>query len=224
MSLNLVLASREGPVRGHYQRAIEGLGVNLSTVSSLSELMGRLRLKPFSGVLLDVAVLLSADDNEKRALQWVIEVYPVVRLNWDEAGQHVQALYFGQSRSADQTVEGFIEWQCAPFEARTLRGNDRVPVHARVLLFKDGGLDPDLAERSVTLNLSTGGAYLLSFSDWSDDDLVWLVMPRLADQTPIGGQVKWSVKWQGKGGLPGIGVEFTDISSTQSDRIREILA
>ncbi len=213
--LRLVLVCRPSPAREKYQQALADLGVTVDTVADVNELAEQLIRTPCSGLLIDTATGLVTSFEKKRQLHVIIEIFPVLRVNWNDQAQQLELFYYGQSQPTDLTLRQFIETQCLPFEARTIRAHERYRVHFNVEVYPDEQCRPEQRRLSVTLDLSEGGAFLVMIEPWSGPREIWLKIVELADQTPIRSEVRRQVNWGNSKRIPGIGVAFRQIAIDQ---------
>jgi Tfp pilus assembly protein PilZ len=95
----------------------------------------------------------------------------------------------------------------------------RKVVHFNVLLSNDESMDEKKLERTVMINISKGGCFLFSGRDWSDTSKAWLIINELTDKTPIEGDIRWSVEWGKQMTIPGIGLSFKHIKSSQLEEL-----
>jgi hypothetical protein len=213
--LRLVLVCRPSPAREIYQQALADLGVTIDTVRDVAELIDQLIQTPCAGVLIDTATGLVTSFEQKRQLHSIIEIFPVLRINWNDQAQRMELFYYGQSQPTDLTLRQFIETQCQTFEARTIRAHERHRVHFNVEVYPDEQCRPEQRRLSVTLDVSEGGAFLVMIEPWRGQREIWLKIVELADQTPILGEIRHQANWGISQRIPGMGVAFRQIAIDQ---------
>jgi hypothetical protein len=204
-----------------YEQILAELGVILDTVVNVDELVDNLVKKPCSGILIDTATSLGTSFEQKRQLHIIIEVFPVLRINWNGQAQRPELFYFGQSQATDLTLRQFIETQCLTFEPRTIRSHERSGVHFNLEVYPDQECRPEDKRLSVALDSAEGGMFLVMIEPWSGEREIWLKILELADQTPILGEVRRQVNWGFSQRIPGLGVAFKRITI---DQLRELRA
>jgi hypothetical protein len=219
----LILVSRPSPAREIYQQALADLGVTLETVTDVDELVEELSHTAYAGLLIDTATGLGTSFEQKRQLHTVIEIFPVLRINWNEQVGRLELFYYGQSRPTDLTLEQFIETQCQGFEARTIRTHERHSVHFNVEVYPDEDCPPEQRRLSVALDAAEGGLFLVMIEPWSGQRDIWLKIVELADQTPILGEVRRQINWGAAPRIPGVGVAFRRITIDQIRQLKTLL-
>ncbi|MBU0516855.1 MAG: PilZ domain-containing protein [Proteobacteria bacterium] len=223
MSVRLVLVSRPSPARQHYQQALNVLRAEYDTVSGPSELFKALSKTPYNGVLIDTATELGITPREKRRLQTILEIFPVMRIDRNDTLGRVELSYFGQTKASDIGLDKFITSQAAAFEARTIRTHDRHDLHYNVTIYSNGHCRPEDGQRAVALDISEGGVFLVFLDNWVGQRQVWLRFMDFTDLTPVEGEVRRQVNWGVRSRIPGLGVSFTKISDKQLKEIQEDL-
>jgi Tfp pilus assembly protein PilZ len=72
------------------------------------------------------------------------------------------------------------------------------------------------------MNISRGGCFIFSNHKWEAGSDAWFIIKELTDQTPIRGEIKRKIDWGQKMSVPGIGIQFMDISDSQFKEICDI--
>jgi hypothetical protein len=222
--LRLLLVVQDPEARRAYQAALHEIDVpdvGLDTVSSLSALHSALLERPYAGLLLDVGILARSSREEKALVGDILELFPVVRLDHDPQTHQVRSLYFGQQGGDPVPLATFIHEHCRGFRARRIRRHMRRSLHLNVLLHAGEGTAEE-PERTNTLDVSTGGCFLYSIADWSGHSRVRLVIQELPDER-LQAVVRWQVPWGIPHRLPGLGVEFSDLSPRHEQDLASLL-
>lgn len=218
MDIRILLVAREGDACGKYQEAIEKLGVQCDTVSTLKELYHAVIETPYNGMMIDLFTKMKASPEEKTLVQEILDHLPVLLLRWDDQTGSMKCLYSGQM-IGDVTLENFVQQQCRWSKARKIRSSLRINLHLNVLLSRTSKLREENAIRSTTLDVSKGGCFLYSTDSWGTNVSVWFIFKELKDKTPIRGQVKRVVPWGKEMKAPGIGVVFKEAEDAQLEEI-----
>ena len=169
----------------------------------------------FHGVIADIRFSMKADAELKQQLRRLENIYPFLRV---KPGAN-DILHGISSLSGSVSLEDFLG-QCRTFTARPLREEERREGHVSAWLaatpvFSD-------AEASVSINLSCHGAFFYSARIWEVGAQVWVRFPSY-DQD-FSARVCWCRPWGGKSdGLPGIGVEFQEVSEQQCALLKTFL-
>lgn len=205
-----------------YRQALEELGANCETAGNFTELKQKLLQLPFNGVVIDVLTAVRANPEEKHLLQEIAEAYPTLRVRWDAGAGMIRGLVFGKSLAGDHPLRYFLEQLCRNHPPRTFRTSRRHAIHLNVLLSRDGGFRPDQSERSVTLDISLGGCFLVTFDDrWENQQHAWLQLLELSDPTPIEIIIRRVSPWGKNPTIPGLGVEFLQLRPGQAEELRQ---
>ena len=223
MSLRLLLVAKEGPAREAYLEAFETEEVTVDTISSLADLYDVLKQSAYNGIMVDVPTIVKATNEEKVVVNELLEMFPVVRLNWDARHNKVRPLFYGRPTADTYTVRDFIDNECNRFEARIARVTPRHPIHLNVLLFKEGRGVNRSPERSITQDISESGCFAIAFEDWRDVSSAWIIFQDFKDRTPIQAEVKWQIHWGDQKRIPGLGLAFVRMSDAQREEIRQCL-
>lgn len=178
-------------------------------VSTVPELLDRLRSSEHSGIILDVRKMVRTKTHEKQVLMEFIESFPVLRVNYLPETDELRGL---------GSMESFFKTVKEDFMPRTIRRNVRVTLHFPVLLSRLLDRNMEQAEKTYTLNVSDSGLFIFTVADWQEERWGWVVLPHLEDETPILVRKAWSRPW-GKKALSGIGVLFARMKKSQRDNL-----
>ncbi len=222
MEIRLALLARPGPARERYLAALQGLA-RTDAAGTVAEFLGLLRQQSYHGLLVDIPTQIKSPGRERDELATILGRFPTARLNWRPDSDLVSVLVLGASTSGDYSLADFIENQCRHFSGMPVRSAQRLHLHLNLLLFRQPPGDPALAERAVTLDLSPGGCFILTAGDWELGTRVWVVLHDLPDWPPIQVEVRWAQPWGQARRLPGIGVEFLDLTLAQAQEIAALL-
>lgn len=222
MDVRLLLVVDDQDARIAYSRALMRLQVNLESVPSVTELHRILPQTTFSGILLDSAVLNKASSSEKALIHDFIQLFPSVRLRFDQETQQISVQYFGQTQDENATLQQFVESQCKGFTPRVIRDCERVELNFNVLLSKKEDFAESEALKTITMNVSKEGCFVFTPHRWQIGEFAWLKFMELLDPAPIGVEVRWVKEWGKTLGIPGIGVRFRDMTPEQAAQIKDM--
>ncbi|MGA1825918.1 MAG: PilZ domain-containing protein [bacterium] len=218
MKIRLLLVVADDDARMHYQEAINRMGVEYDTVSSLTELFRELIRTPYNGILLDVPTKVKATKDESILVHDLLEAFPVIRLRWDRNEGKIRTLFYGQPKE-NNTIDHFVNHTCRCFQARSARSNRRVTLYANVILSKTAIFSPEDIVRTITIDVSKEGCFIYSSDAFEHCQKVWFIIKELKDETPLSAEVRWIVEWGKTMRPPGIGVKFLDINTSQAEMI-----
>lgn len=222
MDIRVLLLTKEGEAREHYEEALRNMGVSFDTVTSLTELEASLQQQTYNGILMDVATMLKGMGQEKEKIHQLLDSgeFPVVRLKWDTKRKKILSMV-DQAHDETDDLTYFINHMCRSSNTGSTRVHPRFPLQFNLLLAESPeGLKKD-PERTVTVNISQNGMYIYSRRKWSKDDQVWLTIKEFDDDAAICGSVEWYLPWGMAMTYPGIGVNFTHINDPQQEILRQ---
>jgi Tfp pilus assembly protein PilZ len=217
--IKLLLLSSNPEAVSACQKAFEALGVYCSWASSVANMHQQLVSTPFNGLLLDVLTTARLSPKDRVLVQEVSEYYPTLLMRWNTAAQKVRGLVFGEILDKDDPLGDFVTRFCRPERSLVYRENKRYDIHFNVLLSSDKGFSKELVEKTVTLDLSRGGCFIISSRNWQNIDYAWIRLLELTDPSPIQVQLCRYVPWGEQARISGIGVKFMDLPPDQQQEI-----
>ncbi len=203
--------------------------VELDVVSSLhsfKQLCGTVQCE-YHGMVIDLGTFSVLKAEDKNIINAIARNYPVCLVRKTSSGSLSCSL---PACSETFSFQVFVS-SCQNFrQPQTVRLPPRYELHLNVTLSKvmqSSILASRINvshEQVVTLNVSMGGAYILTNGDYSVGDIVNLSMPVLGEMKSVRSEVRWVRKWDVNSiGLPGIGVLFTNMSERQSGALERLL-
>lgn len=217
--VKVAIISRAADSLQAYGSEADRLGINAARFSSFRELHDLMTEVPFNGVLIDVPTRMMAPKNERPLINEILEMYPVIHMGWERDTETIQTLNHGSIKG----LEEFIEQKCRGFAARTLRSQMRKKAHLNILLNSRQDLRFEQVEKTVTMDISTGGCFIFSGENWENCSSAYLIAKELNDRTPIEGEVRWHLGWGNQMRIPGIGILFTKITESQRKEIADFM-
>ncbi|MFH1035370.1 MAG: PilZ domain-containing protein [Pseudomonadota bacterium] len=222
MEIRLALLARPGTSHDRYLAALQGRA-QVDSAATMTEFLELLRRQAYHGLLLDIPTQIKSPGKERDELAVILARFPTARLNWRPETELISVLVLGASTSGDYTLNDFIENQCRHFRSAPVRSENRIDINLNLLLFRQPSDDPALAERTVTLDISWGGCFILTGQDWPLGTRAWMVLKELPGWRPIQLEVRWAQPWGLARRLPGIGCQFLDLSLEQAQEIVRLL-
>lgn len=169
----------------------------------------------YQGIIADIRFSMRAEAELKQQLRRLENIYPFLRVKSAADG----TLHGISSLSGSVSLAEFLG-QCRTFPARPLREEERREEYVSAWLAATS--DFTEAEASVSLNLSCRGAFFYSARIWVVGAPVWVRFP--GHDQDFSARVCWCRPWGGKSdGLPGIGVEFQEVSEQQCALLKVFL-
>lgn len=215
MEIRVLLFVEEGRSRQKYLEALSRCGAKVFVTSSYSDLSEEVCNQTFHGVLLDLPTKMKAIKEDKAYVYRLVEKFPVAHLQIDEKSGEVRCFH-AQQKSRGTLVD-FIDKQCRLFNPLKIRANSRKEIFLPVLIYKH--IEDKKPERSITKDISSGGCFIFSTRRWKTGHYIWVQVKGLSDTSPIYAQIRTVVKWGEPLQIPGIGVQFIDLSHSQAEEL-----
>lgn len=223
MSTPLVLlVSRSASRSQSYREALDKQGLSCLVITEIKEVPTLTTGTPFSGILLDMPVLIKASAIDKAALEDILKALPSVYLNIAPASDAIRLLSADGTQGTAKTLEEFA-LICKDFTPRMVRPKDRYLLYLNTVLSEN--MAPCKQEQTVTLNASSRGCFLFTVNpDFQVNQTVTLQFVGLKDTTPVQASICWFRRWGDTGHhLPGIGVKFESITENQREQITTLI-
>lgn len=211
----VLLICREGKSRQEYQAELDLPGVLLVSVQALMEFFRRGVYCPISGILVDMPTYMRSSEEEKHLLTDLVGLFPALRLRCHEPTGEIRTLPFGTAYPGNTSPAVFVQKYCTSFVPRKIRTSERSQLNLPALLGRSLPVEKVSGVRSVTVNVSRGGCFLISFEPWLVGDRGWLILPSLEDNAPIPVEVRSIRFWGECHSLPGMGVQFIELTGPQ---------
>ncbi len=212
-----LLTYAKEPVFRLYEAEVEKLDCSIDLVTELYQVFDSPYLdQHYNGLLVDVQTLIGATLGERELLQNLESVYPamLIKRGPDDLIQTLGGQQCGEG------LEGFVRL-CREFSPRPIRSRDRAHLHLNVLLSRTADMQD--AEKTVTMNASDGGCFLLAQGEIRCGEQLWLHVSELGDEGLIEAEVCWHSVW-GKGNqVPGVGLRFKALSPAQKIRLKHLI-
>ena len=160
---NILLICREGKSRQAYQEELALTGVSLVCVQALMELFNPDIYCPVNGILVDMPTYLRSGEEEKLLLSELVGLFPALRLKCHEQTGEFRTLPFGTACPGNVAPAAFVQEYCASFKKRKIRTGERSCLNMPALLSLQLPVGDLSGARSVTMNVSCGGCFLVCF-------------------------------------------------------------
>lgn len=209
--IRVLLFVQEDQARQRYLEVLTDCGVQVDVASSFFDLDEEICNHTYHGLFLDLPTKMQAIKNNKAYVYRIVERFPVAYLRIDRASDEIRCFHF--NRKGDRTLLDFINGQCRTFVPQKIRLETRENIHLPVLVYKH--INSKRPERSITKDISLGGCFIFSSRHWKAGQDIWIHIKNVTDSRPICAHIKMVVKWGKPRQIPGIGVQFKDISESQ---------
>jgi hypothetical protein len=209
-----------------YADALGEACVSYDIARSFKDMVAMATDTAYNGLVIDVLTLVRSCKDDKVIAYDCINLYPVLRVKWEGREKRINLSLLEQhgSRDVQSAVRFFVEKRCSTFAPRTLRKFKRKQIHLNAVLSPDENFAPEDTEKTFSVTLSQGGAFLHTVKEFDADCRLFVRFAGLMDQAPIPVQARWSVKWGMTRSIPGIGVSFESLSRNQEQEIEPLLA
>lgn len=226
MSIRVVLAAAPGAARQAYLEALWALGAEVEVLDSPRDVLGAVIANDFQGLVLDTPTLIRDKAFDRRILNQLEGVFPVIRLRYDHQAGGICGVYRQQGPNQDEPLSCFIQSTCSQFRPRSLRGVERTALSLPVYVcesLQDGPCGClEGCEKTATLNLSLRGCFVFSVTAREQGTPLWLVFADFEDPTPVPSRVSWRCAWGAARKIPGIGLEFLSLTPGQTSQLTSL--
>lgn len=220
-----ILIIAKDPEAGQaYAEALGEIRVGYDIAVSFTEMAELAIENSYNGLLVDILTLVRSSKEEKVIAYECFNLYPVLRVKWENKKKKINLSPLEQAFSPDtaSALKFFVHSRCIPFPARPLRRHNRKNYNLNVLLSPDGRFADENTIKTFTLNISFGGAFLHTTHDFAQGARVWLQFVEFPDHEPIQASVRWSLEWGQSRSIPGLGVKFEELNEAQEHLVKLI--
>lgn len=209
--IRVLLIVQDESSRNKYLEALSGCDVRVYVSSSFQNMDAEICTQSFHGIFLDLPTKIKALKQNKYYVYGLLEYFPVAQLRYNEKTGQISCFYSSQENGG--SMADFIRLECRNVVPRMLRSDTRKDIHFNVRIFRTPEDVP--LEHTATINISKGGCFLFSVRPWRIDDDVWLEFMELSRNRFLHGRIRRIVPWGESKQIPGIGIEFLDITESQ---------
>jgi Tfp pilus assembly protein PilZ len=203
-----------------YTQALSDVGASYDIVPTFCKMSAMAMEHAYNGLIIDIVTLVRCSKEEKVIAYECINLYPVLRVKWEAKHKTIQLSPLEQSFSPDaESALRFFVQRCTSFPARPLRKHKRKQVNLNALLSTDQEFAASSTEKTFTVSISEGGVFLHTMQSFKVGETVWLRFVEL-NRAPIRATVRWVLEWGESRSIPGIGLQFIELSEHQ---LKEIL-
>ncbi len=219
MDIHILLISNNAKESEIYESAIRDLDAKVTAVTSLKGLNEEIKNLFFNGVVMDMPTKIMALKNDREFIYTTLRKFPVAHLTLGKETGKIRLFYPGQPPGA--TLKDFIDGECRTFAPSRLAQHIRKVLHFNVLLSRD----PEMVdcEKTISVDVSEGGCFIFSAQEWARGDMVWLKILELAHHDPIAARVRRFVRWGEVMQVPGIGLQFDEMTPWQRRELEKRL-
>jgi hypothetical protein len=182
--------------------------------------------KNYSGFIIDLRTLIKSKPEDKRFLYELVESFPVMHISHSQDKKTIKGNIGNTSYNDKKLFDYFLNDLCPRFSPRGMRTFKRKKLYLNVYLALSQNPCEDELIKANTGDISEGGCFIITPQTIPKDNYrdIYVIPKGLADQRLIACTVKWVLPWgQATRHLPGVGVEFKNLSASQSEEIRALI-
>jgi len=215
--LNIILLAKDSEVQKHYKEFFVHKGVRFFNIGSEAQLENVLEIIPINGIVADIRTTLRATGTEKLLYTKLEDIYPFIRVRWDEEKEKINTIFPDDSV---KNLDDFITKICVNYDPRVLRTSTRTNLSVNVIISENDQFS-GYTEKSCTLNVSESGLFVITSSPfWKEGQRIYVVINEISSRTPIICTIVRKIFW-GEEPLctPGISIRFDSILNSQQDEL-----
>ena len=157
---------------------------------------------------------------EKSLAEDALRCLPNTRLNITPKTGKIQMSVSWETKKSSHTPEEHLKY-CCEKPLKIVLPRDRIHLNLNTLLSRSDNMAS--AERTVSIDFSTGGCFLFCVDDEVKlQSSVWISLLNLNDPSPIFSTVCWKREWGMTNEIPGIGIRFNEMTKQQKEEIISI--
>jgi len=184
------------------------------------QIMDAVATREYQGILLDTPTLIRDKSFDRRTLEKLGSIFPVIRLRFDPQKGCIEGVSGQQAINGGDALACFLEGQCSRFSPRTLRlaARAELALPVRLHALPQGGE----GEKTFTLNISLRGCFVFSVGCWEKGAPAWVEFADFKDRTLVPARVSWCCAWGRRSHPPGVGLEFFSLTASQEDEVAKL--
>lgn len=198
-----------------YEKHLKKLPIKYDVLKASELQRKQFSVISYNGIILDTPTIMKTKAKHKPIIYEVLNVFPVLRVNYDKINDKVNILYPANSPIPCSTIEEFSKNVCSQFRSRGIREIERTVIHFNILLSKSAEFSEASTEKAVTVNVAENGMFIYSYRDWNIGDKAYVIIDELKDRRPFIVEVRWKVPWGTPLRIPGIGVKIISCGDDQ---------
>ncbi len=218
MKTKFVIISKSNEFSFLFLEEIAHYNVEIEMVESWTAMQKLFVKAKYHGIFVDVKSKLGLSPEDKELANHIQGLYPVMYLKRKPDSTVIDTLLMGGA-AEDSSVDNFIHNICANFPGRQMRICERKEIHFNVMAHPSLKLAEVHALKTVTMDVSYSGCFLMTSQPWELNSHIWLQFKEMSENDPIEGKVVHIAGWGKKMILPGLGIEFVKMSDVQQKEL-----
>jgi PilZ domain len=218
--IRLLLVVEDHSARECYCRELSPCGAEVVVVADIFPVDDEVAEQRFHGLLFDIRSKMKAIRRNKAEVYRLTARFPTAHLQHDGLRGTVRVFHPGQGAENDLT--DFVSTHCRRRQPQKLRSSPRKLAYLPVLLWIDDA--QQRSRRLVTRDISPGGCFLVSYQRYRLGKRLRLEFTAEHKLGTLAAEVASVVIWGTGRELPGIGVEFTELTPEQAATLQQLCA
>ena len=223
--MRVALISKQENTCGYYVDLLSSKdNITFESYTTVDEFKRGCRKKQYSGFIIDMWTHIGSANIDKEFIYSLDKVFPILYTgNHDQEPSTLDptASRLISKQHDIEILNEFIQNKCRKMPPQGIR------VQPRKHLFFNTWVRFSNQEKSFmtnTWNISREGCFIIATQNQPAGEQVWLTICDLSNKTPIAGEIVWNKSWGNDfHSLPGMGVIFKSISSSQQQEIVDYL-
>jgi Tfp pilus assembly protein PilZ len=182
--------------------------------------------KNYTGFIIDLRTLIKTKPDDKSFLYELMASFPVMHISHSLDKKTIKGNIGNNSYNDRKLFDYFFNDLCPRFSPRGMRISKRKNLFLSVYLALSPAACGDEFIKANTGDISEGGCFIITTQTIPKDNSfdIYVIPKELKDQRATACTVKWVLPWgEATRHLPGIGVEFKDLSASQREEIRTLI-
>ncbi len=182
--------------------------------------------KNYSGFIIDLRTLIKTKPGDKSFIYELMDSFPVMHISHSLDKKTIKGNIGNNSYNDKKLFDYFLNDLCPHFYPRGMRTFKRKNLYLNVYLALSPWASGNELIKANTGDISEGGCFVITTQTIPKDNQrdIYVIPKGLTNQQPIACTVKWALSWgQATRHLPGVGVEFKNLSASQREEIRALI-
>lgn len=195
--------------------------VELIKFNSVGDFIKWAKGQKINGVILDFKSLIKTNMAEKEFLNILEKKIVLARSNFNPNTKEIASQVNGEFYQGTEFFKYFIDQILDPKISQHIRKHERFEKIWNVEIYNSQN---QIIEKSVTKNVAAEGLFIISSLAYDPSAKYKIKILELENTDLIEFEIKWAIPWgKSNNQLPGIGIEFINISEKYKNKINDLL-